>query len=177
MDDAADSASIAQLGFVVDDIAAAMEHWVHELDVGPFFYLPNPPVNDLRYRGEPTGARMAVALSYSGPMQVELIQPLDDEPSPYRDFRLSHGRGLHHVARFTTDYDGALRALEDRGRRVVFQGRGMTETQRFCYFEPDADGGPMGELVESAGFQAFFDHVRDAAATWDGSDPVRTLSM
>ena len=172
-----DTASIAQLGFVVDDIGEAMEHWVRELDVGPFFYLPNPPVNDLRYRGGPTAARMAVALSYSGPMQVELIQPLDDEPSPYRDFRRAHGSGLHHVARFTSDYPEALRAAEGRGRRRGFEGRGMTETQRFCYFDADDDGGPMSELVESTGFQSFFDHIRSAAAAWDGRDPVRTLSM
>jgi Glyoxalase/Bleomycin resistance protein/Dioxygenase superfamily len=172
-----DTASIAQLGFVVDDIAAAMDHWVRELHVGPFFYLPNPPVNDLRYRGDPTAARMAVALSYSGPMQVELIEALDDEPSPYRDYREAHGSGLHHLARFTSDYEGALRAAEARGHRRVFEGRGMTETQRFCYFEPAADGGPMSELVEVTGFRAFFDHVRGEAAGWDGSDPVRTVDL
>ena len=70
------------------DITDAMEHWLDALDVGPFFYLPSPPLNDLVYRGEPTGARIAVAITYSGDLQVELIQPLDDEPSPYRDFRL-----------------------------------------------------------------------------------------
>ena len=172
-----DTGQVAQLGFVVDDITAAMDHWVRALDVGPFFYLPDPPVRDLRHRGAPTAARMAVALSYSGPMQVELIQPLDDEPSPYREFRMAHGSGLHHVARFTTDFDTALAAAEARGHRRVFEGRGMTETQRFCYFEPDTDGGPMSELVEATGFQAFFDLVRDEAATWDGSEPVRTITF
>ena len=172
-----DDAQVAQLGFVVDDIMAAMDHWVRALDVGPFFYLPNPPVNDLRYRGEPTPARMAVALSYSGAMQVELIQPLDDGPSPYRDYRGAHGSGLHHVARFTSDFGAALADAEARGRRRIFEGRGMTETQRFCYFESDTDDGPMSELVEVPGYQAFFDHVRAAATDWDGEDPVRTISF
>ena len=41
---------IAQLGYVVDDVSAAMEYWLEALDVGPFFYLPSPPLNDLVYQ-------------------------------------------------------------------------------------------------------------------------------
>ena len=171
------SGAIAQLGFVVDDIAAAMDHWVGSLGVGPFFYLPDPPLRELRYRGEPTPARISVALSYSGEMQVELIQALDDHPSPYRDYRLAHGAGLHHVARFTGDFDAVLAGYVADGRRPVFEGRGLSETQRFCYFPSARDGGPMSELVEATGFRAFFDHIRDLAATWDGCDPVRTVSV
>jgi hypothetical protein len=168
---------IAQLGFVVDDISAAMDHWVRSLEVGPFFYLPDPPLHDLRYRGKPTDARIAVALSYSGEMQVELIQALDDHPSPYADFRAAHGAGLHHVARFAEDFDAALEAAVAQGREAVFEGRGLTETQRFCYFGAMSGDGPMSELVELSGFQAFFDHVRAEAAGWDGRDPIRTVSV
>src|ERR1700681_1677621 len=107
---------IAQLGYVVEDAPAAMEYWITALDVGPFFYLPSPPLNELRYRGEPTDARIAVAITYSGDLQVELIQPLDDHPSPYRDFQSSFGSGLHHIAHFTNDYDAALASYRARGR-------------------------------------------------------------
>jgi Glyoxalase/Bleomycin resistance protein/Dioxygenase superfamily len=168
---------IAQLGYVVDDVSAAMEHWIHALDVGPFFYLPEPPLNDLRFRGQPTDARIAVAITYSGDLQVELIQPLDDHPSPYRDFRAAYGSGLHHIAHFTDDYDSALAVYRDRGRTPYFEGRGLTYDQRFSYFDSPAHGGTVNEVVETSGFGGFFDYMRAQSAGWDGSDPVRTIEV
>jgi hypothetical protein len=168
---------IAQLGYVVDDIRSAMDHWITRLEVGPFFYLPSPPLNDLRYRGEPTTAVISVALSYSGDLQVELIQPLDDEPSPYRDFRACHSSGLHHVARFPDDFDEALARNRARGDAPYFEGRGLTADQRFAYFDSSAHGGTVYELVEASGLAAFFDHIRSACQTWDGTDPVRTIEF
>jgi hypothetical protein len=168
---------IAQLGYVVDDVTAAMDHWTRELDVGPFFYLPSPPLHDLRYRGQAVSARIAVALSYSGPLQIELIQPLDDEPTPYRDFRAEHGTGLHHVARFADDFDGVIDGYRARGHEPYYEGRGMTSDQRFAYFDSTVHGGTVYEVVETAGVGAFFDHIRTVCATWDGSEPVHTIKL
>jgi catechol 2,3-dioxygenase-like lactoylglutathione lyase family enzyme len=106
---------------------------------------------------------------------VELIQPLDDEPTPYRDFMAVHGTGLHHVARFVDDYDEAVARYAARGMDAYFGGRGLTEKQRFSYYETDFHGGTCSELVETVEFGAFFDVIRDAAADWDGSDPIRTV--
>ena len=72
---------IDQLGYVVDDIEGAMGHWIERLGVGPFYLLKSPPMKGLTYRGQPTGARIDVALAFSGSLQVELIAPLDDEPT------------------------------------------------------------------------------------------------
>jgi len=166
---------IDQLGYVVDDIEGAMGQWVDRLGVGPFYFLPSPPLQGLTYRGRPTEARIAVALSFSGPLQIELIQPLDDHPTPYRDFMDSHGTGLHHVARFVEDYDGAVAAYAARGMEPYFGGRGLTEKQRFCYFDTETHGGACSELIETVEFGGFFGAIRTAAADWDGSDPVRTV--
>jgi hypothetical protein len=168
---------IAQLGYVVDDVNAAMAHWIEALDVGPFFYLPSPPLNDLVYRGEPTSARIAVAITYSADLQVELIQPLDDHPSPYRDFQRVYGSGLHHIARFTNDYDAALAAYRARGRVPYYQGRGLTADQRFSYFDSPSHGGTVNEVVETSGFGGFFEHMRAQSAAWDGTDPIRTIEI
>jgi hypothetical protein len=154
-----------------------MDYWIKALDVGPFFYLPSPPLNELRYRGEPTDARIAVAITYSGDLQVELIQPLDDHPSPYRDFRAEYGSGLHHVAHFTDDYDAALAVYSSRGLIPYFQGHGLTADQRFSYFESPSHGGTVNELVETSGFGGFFEFMRAQSVGWDGSDPVRTIEV
>jgi hypothetical protein len=166
---------IDQLGYVVDDIESAMGHWIEQLGVGPFYFLPGPPMQGLTYRGEATAARIAVALSFSGPLQVELIQPLDDHPTPYRDFMAVHGTGLHHVARFVDDYDGAIAAYGARGMEPYFGGRGLTEKQRFSYFDTETHGGTCSELIETVEIGGFFDIIRAAADGWDGSDPVRTV--
>jgi hypothetical protein len=168
---------IAQLGYVVDDVSAAMEYWIGSLDVGPFFYLPSPPLNDLVYRGEPTTARIAVAISYSGDLQVELIQPLDDEPSPYRDFRLECGTGLHHVAHFTDEFDTDMAGYLARGRTPYYEGRGLTADQRFAYFDSPSHGGTVHEVVETSGFGGFFEHMRAQSAKWDGTDPIRAIDI
>ncbi|HVC71678.1 MAG TPA: VOC family protein [Acidimicrobiales bacterium] len=166
---------IDQLGYVVDDIERAMAQWTQLLGVGPFYFLPAPPMQGLTYRGQATEARIAVALSFSGPLQVELIQPLDDEPTPYRDFVAAHGTGLHHVARFVGDYDAALARYTARGLEPYFGGRGLTEKQRFCYFDTEFHGGTASELIETVEIGGFFDAIRTASIDWDGSDPVRTV--
>jgi len=168
---------IAQLGYVVEDASAAMAYWIEALDVGPFFYLPAPPLHDLVYRGEPTSARIAVAITYSGDLQVELIQPLDDHPSPYRDFRRTYGNGLHHVAHFTDDYDTALAAYRARGRTPYYEGRGLTADQRFSYFDSPTLGGTVNEVVETSGFGGFFEYMKAQSVGWDGTDPVRTIDF
>jgi hypothetical protein len=168
---------IAQLGYVVDDAPAAMEYWIQALDVGPFFYLPSPPLHDLVYQGEPTNARIAVAITYSGDLQVELIQPLDDLPSPYRDFQTAFGSGLHHIAHFTNEFDDALAAYRAKGRTPYYEGRGLTADQRFAYFDSPTHGGTVNEVVETSGFGGFFEHMREQSAAWDGKDPIRTIEF
>jgi len=116
-----------------------------------------------------------VAISYAGATQIELIEPLDDHPSPYGDFRSAHGAGLHHVARFVEDYDAAVAEWASAGRHPCFEGRALTEHQRFCYYDTAGHGGTVCELVEVAEFAAFFDHIRHQSARWDGSEPVRTV--
>lgn len=168
---------IAQLGYVVDDITGAMQYWLDALDVGPFFYLPSPPLNDLVYRGAPTSARIAVAITYSGDLQVELIQPLDDHPSPYRDFQAANGSGLHHLAHFTDDYDSVIRAYRARGREPYYEGRGLGLDQRFSYFDSPSHGGTVNEVVETSGFGGFFEHMQAQSAEWDGTNPIRTIEF
>jgi hypothetical protein len=169
--------TVGQLGYVVDDTAEAMAHWTRRLGVGPFFHLPSPPLNDLRYRGVPSTARISVALAYSGELQIELIEPLDGEPSPYCDFLAERGPGLHHVAYFTDDFDAALAAYGDVGLTPYWEGRGMTADQRFAYFDSPSHGGSVLEVVETAGLAGFFDYIKAQSAGWDGTDPVRVIEF
>jgi len=165
--------AIRQLGYVVDDIEAAMAHWHSVMGVGPWFYNPKVPIEDYRYDGEPYEVHNSVALANSGPLQVELIQTRNDAPSMYRDFLRAGRTGLQHVAYWTTDYDADLARMEAEGFRQKMSGK-VGANGRFVYFDREAHPGTVIELSEVMGPKGrLFDLIRRSSEGWDGFDPVR----
>ena len=69
---------------VVHDIEPVLRHWIENLGIGPWFYRELVPLDSFTYRGEPSDLKMSIALSYSGDMQFELIQPRNDAPLGYQ---------------------------------------------------------------------------------------------
>jgi catechol 2,3-dioxygenase-like lactoylglutathione lyase family enzyme len=164
---------IRQLGYVVPDIEAAMDYWSRELGVGPWFYNPQVPIVNYRYRGEAHQPHNSVALANSGPLQVELIQTRNDVPSMYRDFQRAGNSGLQHVAYWTEDYDADLSRLAAQGFKPVMSGE-VGLRGRFVYFDTEYHPGTVIELSEVAGPKgAMFRMIRAASEGWDGRDPVR----
>jgi hypothetical protein len=166
--------AIRQIGYVVTDLDAAMQGWL-ALGVGPWFVIRGLPMT-ARYRGEPCQTTISMALSNSGEMQIELIAQHGDTPSIYTEFLAAHGPGYHQLAYWTADFDATMEAVEQAGWPVVWSG-GQGLGVRFAYLEPpNTPAGPaaiieISELTET--MQASSAHIRDAAAGWDGSDPIR----
>src|SRR5690242_7800 len=89
---------IRQMGFVVRDLEAAMKYWIEVMGVGPFYVFDRIPAQNCFYRGRPFIPNVSVAFSQSGPMNIELVQQLDDTPTVFQEF-LARGRdGLQHLA-------------------------------------------------------------------------------
>jgi hypothetical protein len=72
-----------------------------------------------------------------------------------------------------------MRAVADAGWSVVWLG-GEDVGTRFAYVEPPGSPAHTATIVEimelneaTLGMGAF---VKDAAASWDGTDPIRVLS-
>jgi len=126
------------------------------------------------YRDAPTSARIAVAITYSGAMQVELIQQLADAPSVYADFLDAHGPGLHHLGYFADDFDASVATLAAAGYPPIQHGNSGPAT-RFAYFPTDTHGGTMVELLEMTALAPFFEHIRRTTIDWDGTDPIRPM--
>jgi hypothetical protein len=165
---------IRQIGYVVTDLEQAMQSWV-ELGVGPWFVIRGLPMRAL-YRGEPCETTVSLALSNSGELQLELIQQEDDAPSIFTEFLASDGPGYHQLAYWAEDFDGAMKAVADAGWPVVWSG-GEGFDVRFAYVEPPNSPATIveiSELTEATSASSKF--VRDAAASWDGSDPIREMS-
>lgn len=166
---------IRQLGYVVDDIESAMDHWSRVMGVGPWYYNPKVPIEEYRYDGKPYEVHNAVALANSGFIQVELIETRNDAPSMYRDFKLAGHRGLQHVAYWTQDYDADLARMEANGFTQKMSGK-VGANGRFVYFDREAHPGTVIELSEVLGPKGrLFDLIRESSVGWDGRDPVRAF--
>lgn len=167
---------VRQVGYIVRDIQRAMEVWV-ALGVGPWFFRPESPVTEFRYYGKSSALpRMAIALANSGDLQIELIQPLDDTPSLYRDFLASGAEGVQHIAYWTEDrFDEWKEVLLAQGFEEGHAGRIGTQG-RFAYYVNKAIPGTVVEVSETTGGKGErFKQIRAAAQSWDGKDPIRTL--
>ena len=164
--------NIRQNGYVVRDIQAAMRHWTETLGVGPFFYVKVAPIESFQYMGKPSGCQCAIALANSGDLQIELIQQLNDEPSMYRDFLAAGREGLQHVAYWTEKMDEDLARVAALGYRVGQSGT-VGENGRFVYYATEAHPGTVVELSEISGRKGqLFRAIREAAANWDGNNPI-----
>ena len=167
---------VRQNGYVVPDIEAALDHWTRVLGVGPFYYLERVPLEEFRYRGVPSPLEVSIALANSGALQIELIQQRNDAPSMHRDFLAREVRGgLQHVAYWTESFDAEMARLRRAGFEVGQSGQ-IGENGRFVYYETEGHPGTVVELSEISGPKGrFFEHIADAAASWDGSEPIRRL--
>ena len=164
---------IRQLGFVVPDIEAAMQHWSEVMGIGPFFYNPRVPIEDYVFEGKRYEPHNSVALANSGYVQVELIQCRNAVPSCYKEFTDAGNVGLQHTAYWTENYDRDLALMEAEGFRVKMSGK-VGENGRFAYFDRETHPGTCIELSEVKGPKGrMFDLIRAASEGWDGQDRVR----
>jgi hypothetical protein len=164
---------IRQIGYVVTDLDQALASWI-ELGVGPWLVIRGLPMHAL-YRGQPCETKLSMAMSNSGELQVELIQQEDDNPSIFTEFLASSGPGYHQLAYWAEDFDAAMKAVEDAGWPVVWSG-GEDLGVRFAYVEPPNSPAQIVEISELTDTQAASaKFIRDAAANWDGSDPIREI--
>lgn len=164
---------IRQLGYVVDDIEAAMQYWAGTMGVGPWFYNPKVPIEDYHYDGVTHEVHNSVALANSGFIQIELIQTRNDAPSMYRDFLHAGHTGLQHVAYWTEHFERDLMMMEANGFAVKMGGKVGTNG-RFVYFDRQSHPGTVIELSEVSGPKGLmFEAIREASVNWDGSFPVR----
>ncbi len=166
--------AIRQNGYVVRDVESALKHWTEVLGVGPFYYFERVPVENFRYRGEPSPIEVSIALANSGDLQIELIQQRNEAPSMYREFLAAGNEGLQHVAYWTETMDADLERIAKAGYRIVQSGEINGPNGRFVYLDTETHPGTVIELSELNGPKgAFFRRLAELARDWDGRDPIR----
>ena len=109
---------VDQLGDVVSDIDQEIEWWL-ERGVGPWLKLGPETIDHTEYLGKPVKPRVGLAFSQIGGVQLEMIQPFNDQPSPYRDFLASGKSRFHHCAFYVaSDYQKVLADSVAAGEEV-----------------------------------------------------------
>lgn len=167
--------AVMQVCFVVDDVERELEYWTRTLRVGPFFHFRHFPVLEAQYRGSPVAVDLEVALAFSGTTCFELITQHGDTPSPFRKLGNAQDFGFHHWAVPTRTFDAELHERQQSGMTLVASAS-VALGGRCAFLETRSKLGGILELLEmTPPVEEFFGMVHAAAASWDGSDPVRRL--
>ena len=165
---------VAQTAFVTADLRAEIARWVRDMGAGPFFVLDHLLAPGQVYRGEDSRADVTLAMGFAGHMLIELIQPLDDHPSVYRESIELRGHGFHHVGIAFEDVEAACADYKARGFAEAY--RAAVPTGGEVVYLDDGSGAQRGFIellpVTPAMDQAFT-RFWEASRNWDGSDPVR----
>lgn len=169
--------TVFQNAWVVDDVFAAAQRWVDFYGIGPFYVMEHLDLHDIKYRGADSTLDISVALAQAGPVQIELIQQFNPEPSAYRDLVSEGQTGYHHFCIWTHDFDADQKAFEDAGFATATQGAAPDGSVRFAYYDTRTVCGIMTEVVNPAeGLVARNEMIKEVAADWDGSDPIRIMT-
>jgi Glyoxalase/Bleomycin resistance protein/Dioxygenase superfamily len=167
--------AVAQLAYVVEDLEVAIDHFIRDLGAGPFFVIDHFLQPGLQtYRGQVSTADVRIAMGFSGQTWFELIQPLDTEPSVYREAIEARGFGLHHHGIAFADVEAALADYQARGWRECF--RSPVPTGGDVIYLEGGNGAAPGfiELLPATpGMDAHFTSFWRAAQDWNGKDPIR----
>ena len=165
-------AGIMQVAYIVPDLQRAMEEYGALLKVGPWHVSRHFSGTEKLYRGQPTDIDMTIAMSYSGQMNIELIQQLDGGPSVYREVADKRGYGFHHWGVVSRDFDRDVEMYKAKGYEIAFSTR--IRDARLAYLDTTRDMDGMVELIEvTPGVEERFTLLWQSTVGWDGKDPIR----
>ena len=167
---------IVQMAYVVEDIRAAMDLWIRDCGVGPWFLLESFTGPEQRYRGQPAAADISLAMSFAGHMNIELIQPRDNHPSVYREMVDRRGYGFHHVGIAVTDVPRVRADYEARGFRTAFEAP-VPSGGSVYYLENGSLDPAFIELIPATpGMDEMFTRFWRATIDWNGQDRIRPIA-
>jgi len=134
---------VKQVGLVVKDIQTTADYYTSTLGVGPFKII-DVDMTGAILRGREVSTSIKAGFAWSGPLQIELIQPVEGH-NIYTEFLAARGEGLHHLAFDVDDMQDSLAGFSKAGIEPVFyQDYGVGA---FAYLDTDGTGGVLMELL------------------------------
>ena len=141
---------VAQIAFVVKDLDATVEAYWKSFGIGPwhFYTYGTPLVKHMTRYGVPADYKMRVALSYFGPMRIELIEQVSGD-TVYSEFIQKHGYGIQHLGVLVEDMDAALTEANAAGFEMTMDGSGfgLEGDGHYAYLDTEKTFGTTIELI------------------------------
>ncbi|HZS89265.1 MAG TPA: VOC family protein [Chloroflexota bacterium] len=143
------SLAITQIAVVSHDLRKLMETYHKNLGWGPWsVFVQEPPLlHDTVLRGKPTAFTFMHAETHVGPVDFEIIQPLEG-PSIYKEWLDQHGEGVHHIAcmKVGSNPEELLKQFGEMGMQELMAGS-IGDTIRFFYLDTQ----PMLKFILESG--------------------------
>ena len=138
-----------QLGVLVKDIEEATRK------AAALFGKPVPPIVTTagyeetlaQYRGQPCYGRIYQSFFDLANIQIELIQPMDDQPSIWKECLDETGNGLHHIAFQVKNMAAVIADCEAKGMPLLQKGE--YPGGRYVYVDDRAGSGMILEFLEN----------------------------
>ena len=137
---------LSHVGIVVRDIKQTVDHYTRAFGLGPceiFTYN----ADQLLYKGKPASSRILAALVNTGPVELHIMQPLDE--GPLTEFLEKNGDGVHHLCFLVDDVDPWIYHMKGLGKEPVIRiERQDSKLGRVRVAYLDSKSGPLFELLE-----------------------------
>lgn len=168
---------IKQLGYLVADIHKAVNAWMQHQGVGPWTIIKNVPLK-CRYLNEPSTPIIHLALSYIDEVQIELIQQINQSPSPYLSYINEQRYGLHHSAYLTDNIDQDVELAVESGHKIICDIN-MPDGGRYVYTQiPELGTDVFIEfLAATPRMLQMFTHGIAAAKGWQGEQDITVIDF
>jgi methylmalonyl-CoA/ethylmalonyl-CoA epimerase len=163
-----------------DAFDAAVGYWLDTMSAGPF-YIGHFRLANQTFRGAPTAGTCTVALTFHGGIQVEIIKPTNDAPSPYTHLLAEAATvpvaGLfHHYLLDTPDFDGTCSRLLATAA-VEGMRANLSDGRRMAYLDATSTLGCYIEVIEAAASAVLVAAQMQAeCSAWDGTEPLRSYA-
>jgi len=162
--------------YVVEGIESTVSRLVDQLGAGPFFFIENVPLVNVRSRGEPAQFVHNSAFGYCGDGAIELIETVSLAPERVeRGFAAPRPR-IQHVAYVvpSTEVVDLRSSLDERGL-PQYLSTWLGEVETTLHDASATLGHDIEIHADNEGLHDFFAMVRSAADGWDRSAPLRPL--
>jgi hypothetical protein len=162
---------VEQIAYVVPVLEAAIEQHSRDFGSGPYFMREARA--ECRYRGSPAVLGYRFALGQWGSVQIELVEPVGDAPSIFREITGVSPMVLHHVCLLPEDLPAQAAAFEGQGDRVVLDFT-TPFGSRVVMLDTVERYGHFVELHERVRVvEQIYGNVREAARSFAGDRLIR----
>jgi hypothetical protein len=142
-----------QIGVVVKDLPRTVKALSEIFGIGPFRVITTPvdgiPTGRDVYRGQPANFVAHKAFASLGPIELELIQPLEGD-SIWADFLAEHGEGIHHIRFNVPAVEPVVEYLAGHGIEPTQSGPGLRPGTTWMNFDTDDRVGFNVEIMNVA---------------------------